>query len=382
MKGSSPFGLVSAELLGLLALGLCAEMARRFLPPTAGHVPRSGKRLVVIDGMRGAAVCFLVVYHFTWDLGFFGVMVWAEKLPPPSITHAAEFFTHLLLSVIGWFALTRLGRPVYAGAFFLLCTWYCIAAWTWWSIRLGVCWLCWCSGAGAAASAAADRQAMEQKDAKGRADGAQQPAATASLPAAPASTVCPQPRCGGSWDARRWAQWPALRRAGRLAALAACANLATWYFTSPHAMIRFGTLHMFAVNSVLVLPFLGAPRVAAAVAMTMQGLDVLNLLPEPERALGPRHMPVTSLDYQPALRNFPYMLWGVVVHDFGVMPTAALIQKLSKYPMQAMQDHLFVRLGRRSLTIYLGHQAVMVPLAFLCVRLAEPLDVFLSSVRS
>ena len=139
-------------------------------------------------------------------------------------------------------------------------------------------------------------------------------------------------------------RWRAFAK--RWVKIAVCAlgvSIAT-YFAFPKGWVYFGTLHNIAINSLLCLPFLARPKLAAVVAVAIVGAELLGMQ-WPWIQL--EH---SSMDYIPP---FPWLAWVLL----GIFLHSRNWHKIS-FP-QARIWHILIWPGKHSLVIYMGHQIVL-----------------------
>ena len=79
MSGNEPWAFVStASIVSKFppaTLILRAKSTLQHRGPTDDHAPpdQNTRRIVLVDALRGVALVAMAVYHFSWDLGFFGL---------------------------------------------------------------------------------------------------------------------------------------------------------------------------------------------------------------------------------------------------------------------------------------------------------------------
>lgn len=142
----------------------------------------------------------------------------------------------------------------------------------------------------------------------------------------------------------------------------ACAlliTLVTWILI-PQFYVRFGVLHFIAVASLLALPFLRIPKVAAVVGLLV--LLIPEILPLPMGNIftlwiGFKPANFSSLDYFPMLPWFGLVLIGIWVGSILRLP-----EMPNRWPW-------LCHIGRKALLIYLLHQPVVIALVYLLKQL-------------
>ncbi len=165
-----------------------------------------------------------------------------------------------------------------------------------------------------------------------------------------------------------------LKRLMKVGGAALAVTVAT-YFAFPESYIFFGILHCLAVSGVLALPFLrlhpaatlgiaamclAAPRIFTSPALDAPWLDWLGL---------GSVEPVTN-DYVPI---FPW--FGVVL--IGVAAGRALlvrreIRNLASWRSKDPFSRLLIWVGRKSLSIYLTHQIILLGILFGVLQIVGP----------
>ncbi|ADZ69672.1 heparan-alpha-glucosaminide N-acetyltransferase [Polymorphum gilvum] len=158
-------------------------------------------------------------------------------------------------------------------------------------------------------------------------------------------------------DGVRWkAFW---RREAVIVAAAAAVSLGTWAALGP-ALVRFGILHCIAAASLIALPFVRLPAVAALAA----GAVVLSL---PLWAGGPAfdgpwllwtglgHPGVSSVDHVPLAPWAGAALLGVGAARLG----RSQLERLRAWRPAGVGPATLTRAGRHSLAVYLLHQPVL-----------------------
>lgn len=160
-----------------------------------------------------------------------------------------------------------------------------------------------------------------------------------------------------------------LRRLAVVAAAAAAITLGTW-IALPEGFIFFGVLHCIAVASVLALPFLRLPVIAALVAAAFcfaaPSLLSMPLFDAPWlRWLGLMTYPPRTNDYVPIFPWFGMVLLGVAAARIVLAgwPEAPFLRR----PRTGVAARLLIWGGRHSLPLYLVHQ----PLFFGALYLAS-----------
>jgi uncharacterized membrane protein len=238
----------------------------------------SRQRLPGIDVLRGAAVAAMIVYHFAWDLRFFGLI-------------ATDIINHP-----AWMGFAR----SIAGTFLLL------------------------SGVSLALMAR------------------------------------------GGFDRGTF-----LRRLGVIGGAALLVTIATW-IAFPQSFIFFGILHCIAFSSVLALPFLRLPPLAAGLAgAAIVALPFVVAHPVFDApllqwiGLGTR-LPMTN-DYVPV---FPWSGLALVGVALGRLIAERPPGWLAAAPGQALG--FVARAGRWSLPVYLIHQPVLMAILYLAALGLSP----------
>lgn len=167
---------------------------------------------------------------------------------------------------------------------------------------------------------------------------------------------------------------PFLRRLAMVGGAAALVTLGS-YLVFPHAYIYFGILHAIAVSSVLALPFLRLPTwlavMAAFFCFAAPSLFANPVFDAPHwHWLGlVTHLPQTN-DYVPLLPWFGAVLTGLALARIAL--TAAPANALTRWRGEGRAGRLLVRMGRRSLAIYLLHQPVFLAALWLFAQAVPP----------
>lgn len=164
-----------------------------------------------------------------------------------------------------------------------------------------------------------------------------------------------------------------LWRLGMVAGGALLTSIGTW-FIDADTFVFFGILHLIALGSVLVLPFLWLPAPAAAIAAVVViwiGNAQLTVVDAPWLAwLGLSREVHATVDYYPVFPWLGAILAGVAVAQFAVglgFDRAAAAWR----PADPISSFLAVA-GRWSLVIYLLHQLVLFPGVWLAASLLLP----------
>ncbi|KAF4669463.1 hypothetical protein FOL47_002537 [Perkinsus chesapeaki] len=158
-------------------------------------------------------------------------------------------------------------------------------------------------------------------------------------------------------------KWKAvIHRTMKLALLAASLSAYT-YYRFPESPIVFGALHCICLNSLLSLPFVKHPNLALPGFLFCQlytmFIGVFPLEVDLDRP---------SIDVMPWFNNLAFCLLGVWLHDKGLHKTPSL--RLFPFRQYVpFEDSAFCTLGRWSLTVYLCHELVFVPLTLVVKQL-------------
>ncbi len=162
-----------------------------------------------------------------------------------------------------------------------------------------------------------------------------------------------------------------LRRLAIVAGAAALITLATW-LALPEGFVFFGILHCIALSSVLALPLLRLPALAAlvaAVAVFAVGLLVSD--PLFDRALlvwlGLGTVPPRTNDYVPIFPWFGFVLIGLGLARLGL---AVKLNAIA--PDGGAAARWLARAGRWSLPIYLIHQPIFFGVLTIAAALLAP----------
>eukprot|EP00927_Polykrikos_kofoidii_P054507 TRINITY_DN4891_c0_g1_i1.p1 TRINITY_DN4891_c0_g1~~TRINITY_DN4891_c0_g1_i1.p1 ORF type:complete len:722 (-),score=108.66 TRINITY_DN4891_c0_g1_i1:56-2221(-) len=357
----TPRGLAAAS-----AAAASGEVAEAEAALARGKVVKP--RSLWLDHYRGMLVASMVVFHFAWDLrwlglaatqpanaatigsgelttlaqavGFAGVVVTCHLLVM-ALSHACPVASVVSFAVGCWLAVTR--WPHLAGLFIMRGFCVCIGV----SSALFYQRCCGCAISS---------------------DGSTITPATGFVPAPPwqeDKNHAPFRPREGLGDCSLGAPVffrHMLRRLLRVSMGAAAVTAATFIVDHRH-YCTFGALHAITVASVLHLPVLTFPSFAAPIASVLCVVDLFGLIPEAK--LLPYQE--SSIGFQPVLPNLAFVLWGVAGHHHGLPmlhnPMTDLVERAPTYK----QNGIFSELGRRALSIYLLHQAVLIPLA-LAVR--------------
>jgi uncharacterized membrane protein len=135
---------------------------------------------------------------------------------------------------------------------------------------------------------------------------------------------------------------------GKLIFFAAIISAVT-YFIFPTAWIYFGTLHAIATTAFMALPFMRWPRAVALIGAAQLTLYFVFKLD-----LGWVELSHKSLDYIPAIPWIGAVFIGFALHHYReLLPFSGSSNKLVNFT------------SRHSLKIYLIHQLILFPLAYL-----------------
>lgn len=155
--------------------------------------------------------------------------------------------------------------------------------------------------------------------------------------------------------------WRFLRWWLPVAASACLISLAT-FWALPDQWIFFGILHLIAASALLAWPLCRAPKLALLLALLLTLLycftpywQLSHWWPDFRPALG---LPRSSLDYYPLLPHGIALLVGI-----GYGPWLPKHDILSSASFDQV-TRPFAFIGRHALLIYLGHQAVLLPAAY------------------
>jgi len=147
-------------------------------------------------------------------------------------------------------------------------------------------------------------------------------------------------------DPRYWRRW------GRIAAAAAGAVTLASLWLFPEAPIWFGILHCIALSSLIALPFVEAPVVAAVLAAALALAAPLAASHAFDAPLwlwtGLSATTPASNDYRPLLPWLGFVLLGVAL---ARLPLPARAKGEASRPLAV--------LGRHSLAFYLIHQPIL-----------------------
>jgi uncharacterized membrane protein len=155
------------------------------------------------------------------------------------------------------------------------------------------------------------------------------------------------------------------RRIGIVAACALAASVASW-ITFPARYIHFGILHCIAVASVLSLPLIRRPAIAAATGIAVLAAGLTLAYPAFDmRALSwigfTTHKPATE-DY------VPLVPWSGVVF-LGIAAGHALARAGFRPLARLASAPPWLRfLGRHSLAVYMLHQPVLLGVLWIVLR--------------
>eukprot|EP00929_Paragymnodinium_shiwhaense_P009205 TRINITY_DN113278_c0_g1_i1.p1 TRINITY_DN113278_c0_g1~~TRINITY_DN113278_c0_g1_i1.p1 ORF type:complete len:376 (+),score=39.94 TRINITY_DN113278_c0_g1_i1:89-1216(+) len=343
---------VAWDIAGLILTTLLAIAAKKLLlreyicsrkSEKDGASGYTASRSSVLDQIRGAAAGFALMFHIMRDMKM-------EGLVPPRQGHMfaqnkAAFLVYVVAVVTLWFVVAE-KCPAVAGIVYIVGSWICITYWKKYSIFIGVGCFLTCVGMSSAMShePRATKLSEETSGSEDKADGG---SLAVLVRLALRRTVVLAP-------------WTRLAKLGG----AALAVTLVTRLASAKRWIGFGVLHMIFVVSVAHLPFLEAPSLLVAfVAASCHLLVWLDVEPEPERLLG---RPWASWDYQPVMPFLPFALWGIVLYRMGITraqtaanPLSVLGIRLSAYTFRT--EHLLAGMGRWSLSIYLLHRPLLMP---------------------
>lgn len=163
---------------------------------------------------------------------------------------------------------------------------------------------------------------------------------------------------------------PFLLRLAFIVAGAAAVSLATW-FIFPDAFVFFGILHAIAVASVVALPFLRLPAVAALLAAAACFVLPSILAGPAFNApwlwwLGLSTDSPASVDFVPV---FPWL--GATLLGVAAAQLALQARPLGYWARAEFRQPLgrgLIFLGRWSLVVYLAHQPILFGIATLAAR--------------
>ncbi|CAJ1348958.1 unnamed protein product [Effrenium voratum] len=261
-------------------------------------------RVLAIDAYRGFLMSSVMIFHFAWDLKWFGLARMQNVVQP----YWLAMLTFLVFFLTGHMLCWATGRysPCVGAVLYTAGAWVSVTMCKTVCRQVGVHLFCMCAGA-----------------------------------------VTALRRSSGGFLA-----WQ-LRRALKVAAGAAAMSWATWALLGPDLMIRFGVLHMLA--SALLLQLLLPPSWSAPLALVLLTLSALRLQPEPEMVLrGPK-----CLDYEPVFINLGFLLLGDALQQHF----PKVLEALEEGKAEEGLFGFFTRVGQWSLPLFLGHQLLLLPLA-------------------
>lgn len=149
------------------------------------------------------------------------------------------------------------------------------------------------------------------------------------------------------------------RRSLIIFACALLVTLATWLFI-PQFYVRFGVLHFIAVASLLALPLVRWPKVAAILGLGVLLIPEFFTLPAGNLYtlwLGFKPTNFSSLDY------FPMLPW------FGLVLLGIWLGSVLRFPDVPNRWPWLSRIGRQALLIYLVHQPLVIAFVYLIKQL-------------
>lgn len=174
---------------------------------------------------------------------------------------------------------------------------------------------------------------------------------------------------------REGLRWPRyLKRLAAILAAAALVSIVT-RFVMPEGWVFFGILHQIALASVLALPFLRLPPLAAglvgALVIALPAFVEWPLFASPALWwVGLAPIPTTSFDYVPLFPWTGVVLLGVAGGHLAV--ARGLDRRLAAWQPRGRLTRLLAFGGRHSLAVYLLHQGVIYGLLFVAASLFMP----------